>query len=206
MEVLYPELNPAIKLDLTVRAKRLNEDNVPEEVVSTISRSIKVASDININSRIVHSIGPFENIGPMPTMPDQRTTYTVLVSLSNSFNGLKDTVYTAVLPSYVDWTGKIYPENSAVKYNADKREVTWSAGDIAAGTGFSSSQKDFAYQISFLPSIGQVGTAPMILGQQRVSAKDTFTGSIIENLVGPLDIKIERDPSFEFGDEKVGGK
>lgn len=198
--------NPLIKLDLTVRAKRLNEDNVPEEIVSTISRTVKVASDININSRVVHSIGPFDNTGPMPTMPDQRTTYTVLVSLSNSFNNVKDTVYTTTLPSYVDWTGVIYPENSAVKFNADKREITWSAGDIPAGTGFSSSQKDFAYQISFLPSVGQIGTSPMILGQQRISAKDTFTGSIIESIVEPLDIKIERDPSFTFGDEKVGGK
>ncbi len=198
--------NPTVKLDLTVRAKRLNEDNVPEEIVSTITRNIKVASDVNINPRIVHSIGPFENTGPMPTLPDQKTTYTVLVSISNSFNGVKDAVYTATLPSYIEWTGVIYPENAKVKYNADKREVTWNIGDLAPGTGFSSSLKDFAYQISFLPSVGQVGTSPMILGQQRVSAKDTFTGSIIENLFDPLDTKIERDPAFQFGDEKVGGK
>lgn len=198
--------NPSIKLDLTVRAKRLNEDRVPEEIVSTISRTIKVASDLNLSSRIVHSIGPFDNTGPMPTMPDEATTYTVLVSVANSFNSVKDTVYTATLPSYVSWTGKYYPENTNVKYNADKREVTWTIGDVAPGTGYSSSLKEFAYQVSFLPSIGQRGTSPMLIGPQKVMAKDSFTGTIIESLLQALDTKIETDPAFSFGDEKVGGK
>jgi hypothetical protein len=198
--------NPSLTLDLTVRAKRLNEDRVPEEIVSTISRNIKVASDLSLSSRIVHSIGPFDNTGPMPTRPDEATTYTVLVSVANSFNSVKDTVYTATLPSYVSWTGKYYPENANVKYNADKREVTWTIGDVAPGTGYSSSLKEFAYQISFLPSIGQMGTAPMLVGPQKVMAKDMFTGTIIDSVLQPLDTKIERDPAFSFGDEKVGGK
>jgi hypothetical protein len=196
----------ALDFDLTVRAKRLDEDNVPQEITSTIKRTIKVSSDLNLKSRLVRSIGPFENTGPMPPMPEQNTTYTVLVSLTNSYNNVKEVVYRATLPPYVEWLGVINPPNGVVKYNADTREITWVVGDVAAGTGFNSSSKEFAYQVSFLPSLGQLGRAPVIVTKQSIVGKDTFTGGVVEQTHEDLDTKLENDPAYKFGQEKVGGK
>lgn len=196
----------SMKVELTIRAKRLNEDKVPEEVVSTVSRTVKVASDLALTTRLVRNIGPFVNIGPMPPMPEQPSTYTVLVSLKNSYNNVKDVVYTATLPQYVEWLGQIYPTNSPVTYNADKRQITWQVGDMQPGIGYSSSAKDFAFQVSFLPSLGQLGSTPPIVLNQRIAGKDNFTGKITETKADPLDIKIETDPKFKYGDDKVGGE
>ncbi|MDQ5911799.1 MAG: hypothetical protein QG568_11, partial [Patescibacteria group bacterium] len=91
----------SMKVELTIRAKRLNEDRVPEEIVSTVSRTIKVASDLGLTTRLVRNVGPFVNSGPIPPMPEKPSTYTVLVSLKNSYNNVKDVVYTATLPQYV---------------------------------------------------------------------------------------------------------
>lgn len=195
-----------MKVELTIRAKRLNEDKVPEEVVSGVSRTIKIASDLGLTTRLVRNIGPFVNTGPMPTMPEQPSTFTVLVSLKNSYNNVKDVVYTATLPQYVEWLGQTYPTNSPVTYNADKRQITWQVGDMQPGIGYSSSAKDFAFQVSFLPSLGQLGSTPSIVLNQKIAGKDNFTGKITETKADPLDIKIETDPKFKYGDDKVGGE
>jgi hypothetical protein len=196
----------SLKVELTIRAKRLNEDKVPEEVVSTVSRTVKIASDLALTTRLVRNIGPFVNTGPVPPMPEKPSTYTVLVSLKNSYNNVKDVVYTATLPQYVEWLGQTYPTNSPVTYNADKRQITWQVGDMQPGIGYSSSAKDFAFQVSFLPSLGQLGSTPPIVLNQRVAGKDNFTGKITETKADPLDIKIETDPKFKYGDDKVGGE
>jgi hypothetical protein len=194
-----------ITFDLTVRAKRLDEENVPQEITSTVARTIKVSSDLTLNSRLVRSEGPFENSGPIPPLPDQHTTYTVLMTIGNSYNNVKDVVYKATLPPYVEWLGVTYPNNAGVKYNADTREVSWTIGDISAGTGFSSSPKEVAYQVSLLPSLGQLGKTPTIILNQKISGKDTYTGGIIETAGEDLDTKTSKDKTYKFGDEKVGG-
>lgn len=196
----------SLNLELTIRAKRFDEDNVPQELTSSVVRTIKVSSDLDMITRLVRTIGPFENSGPIPPMPEQKTTYTVLLSLANSYNNVKDVVYSATLPQYVEWLNVTYPNNAGVKYNADTREITWTVGDIAAGTGYSSSAKEFAFQVSVLPSVGQVGKTPSVVIKQRIAGKDTFTGGIIEDTPADLDIKINTDGSYRFGDEKVGGK
>lgn len=196
----------SIKVELSIRAKRLNEDKVPEEIVSNVVRTVKIASDIALTTRLVRNVGPFVNTGPIPPMPEQPSTYTVLVSLKNSYNSVKDVVYTATLPQYVEWIGQVYPSNSSVTYNADKHQISWQIGDMQPGVGYSSSAKDFAFQVSFLPSIGQLATTPPIVTNQRIVGKDNFTGQITETKATLLDIKIETDPKFQYGDDKVGGE
>lgn len=196
----------SMKVELSIRAKRLNEDKVPEEVVSNVSRVIKIASDLALTTRLVRNVGPFVNTGPIPPMPEQPSTYTVLVSLKNSYNSVKDVVYSATLPQYVEWLGQVYPNNSPVTYNADKRQITWQIGDMQPGIGYSQSTKDFAFQVSFLPSVGQLGSTPPIVINQRIAGKDNFTGEITETKAVPLDIKTETDPKFQYGDDKVGGE
>lgn len=195
-----------ISLDLTVRAKRYDESNVPQEISSTVSRTIKISSDLGISSRLVRSIGPFENRGPVPPAPEEETTYTVLVSLNNSYNTVRDVVYKATLPQYVTWLGVTYPNNAGVKYNEDTREITWTVGDLAAGTGFSASAKEFAYQVSFLPSIGQISKAVSLVTKQSVLGKDTFTGAVVSQTHDDLDTKFDTDPAYKFGEDKIGGQ
>ncbi len=192
-------------LDISVRAKRLSENQVPEEIKSTTSRTIKIASGLTLSAKTLHTIGPFENAGPIPPVAEQKTTYTIMNSVGNSFNNVRNVTYVAILPSYVTWLGKIYPESAAanVKYSPDKREITWSLGDIAPGTGYNSSAKEFAFQLELLPSISQVNGAPVLINQQRIAGTDVFTETIVESISPPLDTRMESDPGFRFGLEKV---
>jgi Domain of unknown function DUF11 len=197
--------NQTLQVNLSIHAKRLNEQNVPEEIASNVSRTVQITSDLSATTKLVRTTGPFVNTGPMPTMPEKASTYTVLVSLKNSYNNIKDVVYTATLPQYVTWLGKTYPSGNGVTYNPDTRQISWPVGDMPSGVGYNSSSKDFAYQVSFLPSLGQNGTTPVIVNSQKFLAKDSFTGLIIESDPPDLDIKTESDPTFKYGDDKVGG-
>ncbi len=194
-----------ITLELNIKAKRLSENRVPEEIKSSTTRTIKIATGLTLNSRLVRNVGPFENTGPMPAIAEQTSTYTVLNSVTNSFNSVNGLVYTAKLPSYVTWMGKVYPESAAtnVKYNEDSREITWNLGDISPGVGFNSSPREFSYQVSFSPSVSQVNTSPTIIQVQRIAGTDSFVESIVESTAQYLTTDISSDPQFEYGWEKV---
>ncbi len=194
-----------LTLDISVRAKRLSENQVPETIRSSTSRVIKIATGMSLSSKTIRNVGPFENSGPIPPVAEEKTTYTVMNSVSNSFDNVRNVTYTATLPSYVTWLGKVYPESAAanIKYNADKREVTWSLGDIAPGTGYNSSAKEFAFQLELLPSVSQVGSAPILINSQRIAGTDVFTETIVESTAPALDTRMESDPKFQFGFEKV---
>lgn len=194
-----------ISIDLTIKAKRLNENRVPEGISSNVSRRVKIQSGLGLDTRLVRTTGPFTNTGPIPPVVDQNSTYTVLVSVTNSFNTVKDTVFTTTLPSYVKWAGVTDPK-SGVTYNADRREVTWALGEIAAGTGFNSSPKQFAFQVTLQPSISQLGQAPIVINSQRLAGKDNFTETIVENIQPSLDTQIASDPDYEYGQDKVVNK
>ncbi len=194
---------PELTLELTIKAKRLNENRVPETVTSNVSRKIKVQSGLAMETRLVRTTGPFVNTGPLPPAVDKDSTYTVLVSVSNSFNTVKDAVFTTTLPSYVKWAGVTNPSTPGVAYSADKREVSWPLGDIPAGTGYNSSPKQFAFQVILQPSISHLGQSPTVVNSQRVAGKDNFTDTIVQNVQPPLDTQISSDPNFQYGQDKV---
>lgn len=194
-----------ITLELNIRAKRLSENRVPEEIKSNTTRTIKIASGLNLSSKLVRNVGPFENTGPIPPVAEETSTYTVMNSVTNSFNSVGNLVYTAKIPSYVTWLGKVYPESAAsnVKYNADTREITWNLGDIAPGVGFNTSAREFSYQVSITPSVSQVSTEPIVIQAGRIAGTDTFVEGVVENTVSALTTNIFTDPKFQYGNEKV---
>lgn len=195
---------PELSLQLTIKAKRLNENRVPEEISSTVTKRIKIESGLSMKTRLVRTAGPFVNSGPLPPVVDQTSTYTVLVSVSNSFNSIKDGVFTTTLPSYVKWMGVIDPATTqGVTYNADRREITWPVGEIPAGTGYNSTAKEFAFQVGLQPSISQLGQSPIAVNAQRIAGKDNFTETIVENIQPSLDIQIASDPAYVYGQDKV---
>ncbi len=194
---------PALTIDLSIKAKRLNENRVPEDIASTISRQLKIQSGLVMKTRIVRNVGPFQNTGPLPPIADKESTYTVIVNVSNSFNTVKNVVFTTTLPTYVKWLGVVNPANSNALYSADKHQVTWTLGDIAPGTGYDASAKEFAFQVSLLPSISQVGSAPTVVNAQRIAGQDAYTNTTIQDTEQLLDTQISTDPTFVYGQDKV---
>lgn len=189
---------PAMDFVVNIKGKRLSEDNVPEVIESTITRVVKIASDLNLASRAVYSEGPFENKGPLPPEVNKKTTYTILWTVTNSSNGVSGITVSAALPSYVHFLDKQEPSSANVSYNPVGGKVTWNVGTLAPGA-----RKDLAFQVELEPSLGQVGEAPVLVGGQTVRGTDSFTSAVVEDTRAPLTTRLTTDPNFEFGEDLV---
>jgi hypothetical protein len=187
--------NPTVTLNISVSGRRMSERNVPMTVSSTITRTLKVQTDLGLVATLRRD-GAFTNSGPVPPKADTETTYTVNWSLNNSVNSVGGAAVSAVLPSYVRYTGKTFPVDASVSYNETTRTVTWNAGDVPAGT----SAKEIQFQIAFTPSASQRSTTPIIMQSATYAGTDRFTGERITGTAQELNATI---PSSGVGSGQV---
>ena len=195
--------NPTVTVETTIQGSQTNGTSGVETTTSTITRNIKIKSDLRLASRLVHSVGPFANSGPIPPRAEAETTYTAIWTITNSWNDVSGVVVRATLPPYVEWLGQISPSSEDVSYDGLNREVSWRPGSIPHATGFSNSPREVAFQISFLPSVSQIGSAPTIINAGSISGRDNFTAASVGEESSALTTRISTDPSYDFGEEKV---
>jgi len=186
--------NPEIKIDVDIEGTRFSEGNVPEQVQTMISKRIKIASDLDLSARAVHTIGPLENMGPIPPRVDQITTYTVILSLTNSYNDVKNVRVAGQLPSYVEWENTYTPNGENVTFNQTTNQVIWEVQNLPAGTGFSSSPKEIAFRVKMIPSLSQVRSSPVIIQNLSAEGNDNFAGINISDTAQPLTTVLLTDP------------
>lgn len=187
--------NPTMTFTISVSGKRLSEDGVPESVSSTVTKTVKVSTDLTLSTRAVRTIGSFTNTGPWPPVADQATTYTILMSAGNTVNSVGGARVTTTLPSYVSFTGAVSPADGSIVYNASTREVTWSIGDLPAGT----TARTGSFQVSLLPSASQRGTSPVLVYPQTISGTDRFVQKTVTGSAEDLTTKTTTDPSYNPG-------
>jgi hypothetical protein len=186
--------NPELKLSVTVRGKRFSDSNVPEEIVATLVRTVRIGSNLSLETGTSYERGAFKNEGPIPPKVNKATTYTINLKARNSLNDIKHGAVTAKLPQYVSWMNSVSPQG-AVSYNSTTREITWSIGDMQAGTGYFRDPKEVSFQVSLLPSLSQVGSTPILLNNILLKGSDTFTGK-------ELNINVESVTTLLVGEQE----
>lgn len=167
--------NPSMQIHVFARGKRLDELGAYQEVMSSFTKEIRVASTLSLQSRVAYG-----GSGPVPPKAEQETVYTVTWALSNSSNGVSDARVAAILPSYVKWVGSL-DANASVAYNPLGGEVVWEVGDVESGTGIGKAPREVSFQVSVAPSLSQVNTQPVLIGDAVATADDRFTGIKVES-------------------------
>lgn len=187
---------PQIVASVSVRGKRVAEAGVPEKLTDTVSRTLKIESNLAVAADVFYTIGPFINQGPIPPVAESPTTYTAVMLVKNGTNAVTDAVVEASLPPYVSWSKQTSTDVGKITYNESTRTVSWNIGDVEAGavvTAF--------YQVTLLPSLTQVGTIPALVTGQRLRANDRFTGSVVRATTPDLSTQMngEEDPTVRDG-------
>ncbi len=198
--------NPEFTINITVHAKRRLESGVPEDIVSTVQKTIKVISTASLTSQIVHTVGAIENSGEIPPKVGEKTTYTVTWAVTNSFNKLSDGKVTATLPDYITWESVATPSSENIAYNPTSREVTWLLGNIDSQTPTAPAVRQVSFQIGFVPSVSQESQTPVTVNIANFKANDTFTGLSITSATKVLTTEMPTDPEYSFGDGQVHPK
>lgn len=178
---------PEVSIDVTTRGKRVFEDRVPQELVSTAERTLRISSDATLTSRAGHNETEFQNDGPLPPVAEETTEYTLSFSLKNGSNDLTGGEMTATLPQYVEWLDNV-SAGDTVTYNPSTRVITWNMGNIDANT-----TANAAVQVAFTPSVSQIGKIPTLVETQRFRANDRFTSVVIRSEAPALTTAITSD-------------
>ncbi len=195
--------NQEINMKITVSGRQVADNGKSENISVSKDLSVKIGSTVNVAARLVRSLGSFENSGPIPPRADSETTYTVIWSLTNSLNSITNAKVVAKLPPNVKWTNLSSPQGENFDFDEQTNEVIWLVGDLRSGAGFTNPLRQMVFQISFLPSLSQVGTSPVVLEESMLIGKDSFTGQDLEVVIPALTTKFITDPDFDNGDDVV---
>lgn len=188
---------PELKFKVTVRGQRVFEDRPSEELVGTAMRSIKVESVPTLTSNAFYKTGPFVNTGATPPVAEKVTKYTYTMKVKTGTNKVTGAEVTAIIPAYMTWLDLV-TEGDEVTYTPNTRTMKWTIGDIDAN-----SEKEVSIQVSFLPSLSQVGTSPTILEAQRFKATDRFTGTVVRAEQPALTTSLYNETDEALKDGKV---
>jgi len=194
---------PTIKIAISAGGRRVSERGVAERVENTILRLVKISSDVELRQRALYFTGPISNVGPMPPKVEQETTYTIVWSLVNSSNSVRNAVVEAVLPPYVRWVGLTVPRGESIFFDESSAVVRWDAGRVLKGTGISSPVLEVAYQVTLIPSTTQVNALLDLVGEVVFSGVDEFTDTPLRTTARAVNTRLTTDPRFKLGDGRV---
>jgi hypothetical protein len=167
------------------------------------TRIVRISSQVNFSSKVLRSLGPFANSGPIPPKIGEETTYAIVFNVGNTRGDLTDTKVTAHLGQGVSYLGASSFTSENISYDSLSNTVTWNLSMLPSDTGFSSAPRELAFQISLKPSLSQIGTAPNVLTDIVFSGRDTVTGDTVTVNNFPLTTRLINDPAFIQGDDIV---
>jgi hypothetical protein len=136
------------------------------------------------------------NSGPIPPKVEQKTTYTVVWSLSNTANNISKVQVRSSLPSWVKFMGNFSPATEDLVYNDSTKEIVWNVGSIPKGTGITETGKDVSFQVELSPSLSQLNTTPVIINSATLTGHDDFANVDVKVNKTLLNTRLLGDPSF----------
>ncbi len=194
--------NPEVEIEVDASGKRVSGD-VSEQVVSQVVRKVKFVATANLLQQAFFSAGPFKNAGPMPPQAEKETTYTIVWTLSNASNIVRDGRVVATLPPYIRFLGETFPASENVSFKEVGRQVVWEVGDLAAGVSGVKSTRQIAFKIGLLPSLTQVGATLPLVNEASFSGQDQFANTTVSTNASGVTTRVSDDPQFKAGDETI---
>jgi len=169
-------VNPEVPMVARLTTRPVGESRTTDIVTGEATQKVVVVSTSGLTSKTNYTAGPFVNTGPVPPIVEQKTTYTVTWTLTNTTNDLTDGTVKAILPQYVSWEGETEPGNESVAFDSSSREVVWKVGTLRAGSGYDEPARTVSFKVGLTPSSTQVGSAPVLVQNPIFFATDSFVG------------------------------
>ena len=165
--------------------------------------TVKVNSKLTLNMKGYYSDRLIANSGPLPPRVGQKTTYTIYWQVLNISNDVSNVAVEAYLPPSVSWEGNIFPKDEDIKYDPASGKVIWKIGRLAAGAGILSPVRQAVWQVGLVPSLGQVGSAAIVVQPAKLAGQDDFTGVQLAASDNELKSDMPDDPAVGYEKGKV---
>ncbi|MFA5095598.1 MAG: hypothetical protein WC447_03010 [Candidatus Paceibacterota bacterium] len=195
--------SPSINIDVSITGEQAQSSGSITELSNESSKVIKVISDIGLSNKVLYSSGVFTNSGPIPPKVEQKTTYTIVWSLSNTANNISKAKVVSTLPPWVRFIGSFSPTTEDLTFNDSTKEIVWNIGGIPAGTGITGADREVSFQIELTPSLSQVGTMPVLVNDTTLTGYDDFANVDVRVNKASLNTRLLNDPSFPASGDRV---
>ncbi len=187
-----------VKDDWNPSGADANNTVITDEInISQITQkfTIKLNSGLMISQKGYYKNSDISNSGPIPPEVGKATTYTINWEIKNYFNDTKNVKVKVILPKNVSLTGQILPQDelSNFSFDSQSREIVWSVGDIAAGTGVNGDPVTLSFQISLTPDNSQKGLTTSLIGPAQISGENQFTNTTITSQDSGIDTSLPND-------------
>ncbi len=127
--------------------------------------------------------------GPLPPKQGEATTYRMIWRTMNSAHDLEKLRATAVLPLQVEWAGVSTAEAGTVTFDAKTRTVSWELNWLPTAV----TEMTATFDVRLVPSVGQVGSVPPLLGATRFTATDKAIGKDFSLMADEITTALEDD-------------
>ncbi|MFZ1655002.1 MAG: hypothetical protein WBO92_02160 [Candidatus Moraniibacteriota bacterium] len=142
------------------------------------------------------------NIGPIPPVVGQETTYTLNLRVASTLNAIEDARVVLAIPGQVRYLKTFASGQGAVIYNDRTGEIFWNIGTLAPGIN---RPVELAIQISLTPDPSQVGGVPKLVNSAVFTGKDIWSGEMLQSAIAGKSIALREDPKLT-GDINDGVK
>ena len=158
----------------------------------------KLNAKVELAQKVYYQEDIFGNTGPLPPTVGQKTTYTVLWQVRNSWNALENVKVKSILPEYIKPTGKIFPTDAKFTYDSVSREAIWNIGEMEAFHGFDEEDTPLtlAVQVEYVPTNEHEGETVNVVENTDILAEDAFTKDIIHEEAKPVSTTLPDDESI----------
>ena len=191
--------NPTINMEVDISGAQAVTGSAVNQLTDSTSTAIQIISDVGFSAKALYYSGPFSNIGPIPPVVGKATTYTITWTLSNTANSISNTQVNSTLPAWVNFVGPISPSSEDLTYNASTRGIVWNADRIQSGAGITGPARSVSFQVSFTPSLSQVGQIPTIINDSVLTGHDDFANVNVIFTKNSLNTRLDNYPAFTEG-------
>ncbi|HEV7423751.1 MAG TPA: hypothetical protein VGO21_01020 [Candidatus Paceibacterota bacterium] len=188
--------DPSITIEVSVSGKQSVSGYATQDLNNSDRGVVHIISDVGFAAKALYYSGAFTNTGPIPPKVGKQTSYTIVWSLSNTANNISKATVRSTLPSWVNFAGPISPSQEDLTYNPSTKEILWNIGRIPKGTGITGANRSVSFQVTFTPSLSQVGTTPTLINQAVLIAHDDFANVDVKVNKTWLGTILSNDPAF----------
>jgi hypothetical protein len=189
--------SPTATFSTLASGTRVGQTGVPEQVTTSAVSTVRVATAVSMTAIASHSADPFIASGSIPPKANQPTSYVIIWNIANKGSTIAGGTVTAVLPSYVTYTGKASGSGSFA-YDSSSRTVTWTTGDLPQGGNVQG-----MFQVILTPSTSQQGGAVELTSGASFTGFDRFAGAQVTANTSPATTEISQDPGYTPSDAVV---
>ncbi|OGI71564.1 hypothetical protein A3B84_03040 [Candidatus Nomurabacteria bacterium RIFCSPHIGHO2_02_FULL_35_13] len=194
---------PSVNIDVFITGQQAQGGGVVTELNNSESKIVRIISDVGLSTKALFFSGPFLNSGPLPPKVEQKTTYSIVWSLSNTANNISKAVIRSTLPPWMHFTGSFSPATEDLTYDASTKEIVWNVSGIPRGTGITEAGRDITFQVQLTPSLSQVGTEPIIINDTILTGHDDFANVNVRVNKASLSTRLLNDLNFPANASRV---